>query len=439
MIYSPNCKHLKSLTKSFAVLSFLFCLSIFNANAYSLHDAIITAHENYPGILQNYHELEQVRLGKTSALAGFLPTAEFNTQASENKYKYAIVNPIYGKYQNTKSFTVTQPLFNSGGSVAQLLAADDATAAQYEQFKAQSNGLSLNVVNAYAGFIYAKKVVEFSIKNEQVLKEHVNFAQIKFDHGELTKTDVYIAKARYAQAVASLQKSEGDLSTAKAALEQLTILPVPDKIDAIDTTDLLIPSKFEEFQDLTLRNNPSIKAGKFSKSSADKSVYVSASAILPSASAQASVNRSDAPLASNKDSETYLINVKVPIFDPQGLVGIKDSQYRAHIAKQKMDSIENNLQNELVKSWSQYKTTQAMMISNKEAIAAAEQALKGTKEEYKAGTKTTLDLLDAESNLFQVNVTLKQTERDNTVALFSILNLMGAIEGVSPEEIAVAR
>lgn len=439
MIYFPNYKNLKILAKSLAILGFSSSLCTFDAQAYSLHDAIITAHEKNPGILMNYEQLQQVYLQKTKALADFLPTATFNNQSSLNKYMFIPGNVTSAnkiKHKNNSTFTISQPIFDSGGSLTKIIVADESSAAKLEVFKTQSNKLSLDVVNAYAEYVYAQKAAELSVKNEQVYKEHLNVAQIKFDHGELTKTDVYSTKSEYAQSVAALQKSQGDLSTAKAALEQLTTTPVPEKVDDIDVASIVLPAKFEEFQEISLKNNPDLKSGKFAKSAADHNVYVASSAILPSVSAQAKVNRSNAPLLNygNQDGETYLLNVQIPIFNPQGLLNIKNSQYEAHIAKQQLNGKETSLQNSLVQIWSQYKTTLAMLTSNKETIVAANQALVGTKAEYKAGTKTTLDLLNAERQQFKVNVSLKEIERDNAVATFSMLYLMGAIESVSSEE-----
>lgn len=433
----PNYKTLKLLSNKLGFIAIISLINVANAHAFTVHDAIISAHEHNQGLLSKYEDYRSAKLQTPQAITDFLPTAKFSKQNSENRYKFPIVAATAQKYTRNDSFTVTQPLFNSGGSVAKLLSANQAVESAYEAFKAVSNKLSVDVVTAYEKYLTAQKVQEFSVKNEEVFKEHLKYAEIRFEHGEVTKTDVYQAKATHAKALADLQSAEGVLNTAAAELQYQIGTALPKAMEAIDISGVTIPATLEEARAIALKNNPTLLSAKARKEAADYQIYAITSRALPNVTAQASINRSNSPVNSrgNSDGKTYTINLSIPI-DPSSYLNIQDSQYKAYSAKYSANDIEAQLENDIIQAWSSYKTSLALITSNKEAIVSAQEALDGIKEEYKVGTRTTLDVLTAENNLFISRINLRNAQRDYVIALFTILQLMGSIEGVDIEEIA---
>ncbi len=433
-------KTLKLLNNKLGVLALLSLISVADAHAFTVHDAIISAHEHNQGLLSKYEDYRSAKLQTPKAVTEFLPTAKFSKQNSENRYKFPIVAGIAQKYTRNDSFTVTQPLFNSGGSVANLLSANQAVESAYEAFKATSNKLSVDVVTAYEKYLTAQKVHEFSVKNEEVFKEHLKYAEIRFKHGEVTKTDVYQAKATHAKAISDLQSSEGTLNSSAADLQYQIGAALPSTMEIIDISAVNVPATLEEAKGIALKNNPALLAAKAKKEAADYQIYAVTSRALPNVTAQASINRSNTPVDSrgNSDGKTYTINLSIPI-DPSSYLNIRDSQYKAYSAKYSANDIEAQLENDIIQAWSSYKTSLALITSNKEAIVSAQEALDGIKEEYTVGTRTTLDVLTAENNLFISRINLRNAQRDYVIALFTILQLMGSIEGVDIEEIASNR
>lgn len=433
-----NYKKLKPLINKLSIITILSLAYTANAYAFTVHDAIISAHEHNEGLLAEFEKYRIAKLQTPQAITDFLPSASIANRNTENKYKFPVAKMALKKYNRNDSLTITQPIFNSGGSVARLLAADQAVEGAYFTFKARSNKLSIDVITAYEAYLTAQSVYEFSVKNEQVFKEHLKYAEIRFEHGEVTKTDVYQAKAIYAQAVAKLQESVGSLDSAAATLQyQIGAELLPTNLESVDITEVKIPATIEEVKNITLNNNPELLSAKAVKEAADYNIYATTSKVLPSVTAQASINRSNTPVfySTNQDGKSYTLNVSIPI-DPSSYIDIRESQYKAYNAKHTAKDVEAQLENKTIQVWSSYKTSLALIDSNKESIISAQEALDGIKEEYKVGTRTTLDVLNAEKDLFTAKVNLRTSQRDYVIALFTILQLMGSIEGVDVEEIA---
>jgi outer membrane protein len=77
-----------------------------------------------------------------------------------------------------------------------------------------------------------------------------------------------------------------------------------------------------------------------------------------------------------------------------------------------------------------YEAAQKAIQSNTVAVQANELALEGARAEQSVGTRTVLDVLNAEQELLNSQVSLVTAKRDAYVAGFELLNAMGQAEAV---------
>ena len=75
-----------------------------------------------------------------------------------------------------------------------------------------------------------------------------------------------------------------------------------------------------------------------------------------------------------------------------------------------------------------YQAAQNAIASNQVAVSANELALEGARAENSVGTRTILDVLNAEQELLNAQVQLVTARRDAYVAGFQLLNAMGQAE-----------
>jgi outer membrane protein len=79
-------------------------------------------------------------------------------------------------------------------------------------------------------------------------------------------------------------------------------------------------------------------------------------------------------------------------------------------------------------AFAQYDAAQKAIQSNTVAVQANELALEGARAEQSVGTRTVLDVLNAEQELLNSQVALVTAKRDAYVAGFQLLNAMGAAQ-----------
>jgi outer membrane protein len=79
-------------------------------------------------------------------------------------------------------------------------------------------------------------------------------------------------------------------------------------------------------------------------------------------------------------------------------------------------------------AFASYQASQRAIQSNEVAVQSAALALEGARAERSVGTRTVLDVLNAEQELLNAQVQLVTARRDQYVAGFQLLNVMGQAE-----------
>jgi outer membrane protein len=85
----------------------------------------------------------------------------------------------------------------------------------------------------------------------------------------------------------------------------------------------------------------------------------------------------------------------------------------------------------VVASFGQLRAAKARIVADQAAVAAAETALKGVRDEAQFGQRTTLDLLDAQQALLDARVRLGASRRDRVVSSYAASSAMGRLSAAT--------
>lgn len=414
----------------------LACFAASEAMAFTVHDAMIIAHESNYQVLSEQENLNATRLAKPKAITDFLPTASVSRSYNNINYKNATNLQNDKEQQRSDNLTVIQPIFSGGSGVFGYKTATNQVKSGENRYKSVSNDIALGAVQAYENLLTAREIYNLSVNNENVLKTNLKFTKTRFKHGEVTKTDVLQAEARYANAIAERERANGDVMSAEAVFERTIGTKVPGKMESVEIETVDIPETFESFLKLAMDRNPALLSAKYNSKAFEQNVNGAYSRILPTVDARAVMSRSSRRGVANTDNNTYSVNVSIPIFqNGSEYVNISESQYLSKKARYDYFETERQVKEAAIRAWNDLKVARAVIVSRKETIEAARKALAGVTEEAKIGTRTTLDVLDAEQELFSSRIGLRTAQRDYVFAAFTILQIMGAIDLYDPNDI----
>lgn len=407
---------------------FLLCTAVRDANAtQSVFDIVIAAQKNNNALLAAEQELKVRKLDKLKAMSGFLPQVYAQGTLSETKYNN---NPAanYGSGQQGQ-LVASQELFSGGTTLSSVHKTNSIIESAEAKFVSTRDSIIYKAIEAYENVILTRQLYQIAISKEEAMRKHLQTAELKFSVGELTRTDVATAKYNVAEAVAEKERTRGEMLSSESVFSY-TIGLLPDKdLRSINASILDVPSSMDEFAAVVNNANPNLVIAKKNLEASEYAVAESTGKLLPRVELQGSLTKSNAPRNfDNKDGSNVALVVSIPIFD-KGLTAtdIREKRYTKRKAEFDFDDTRGNVNENIVKIWAGYQVAKYGIVSNREALEAAQDAAASADEEYKAGAKTTLDVLTAEISLAKAKASMKKAERDLVLAIFQMHNYMGSL------------
>lgn len=420
----------------FVSLAALAATIVAPAEAETLRDALAKAYRDNPTITasraQQRANDENVPLAKAQGRPGVSATGTINENFVRTGNSFTTPERIA---QGAVSLNV--PLFSGGAVRNAIRAAETRVEAGQASLRGTEATTFTDVVAAYNNVLRDEAIVSLNGQNVKVLETNLTAARDRFQVGDLTRTDVAQSEARLSVARGQLQTAQANLigsrenyirlvGEAPGALEPPPPLPnLPDSPDAA--------------VEVALRDNPALLAARRQRDATAYDIRVAQAGRLPTIGVGVgenytnylgSLGQGTGLGAGQQGASTFVgLNLSLPIF--QG--GRPAAQIRQAQA-QRGQAIENAIAAErqvIASSRSSY----AMWRSSKEVIQSAEDAvranrlsLEGVRAENSVGNRTILDILNAEQELLNSQVTLVSARRDAYVAGFALLAAMGHAE-----------
>jgi outer membrane protein len=414
-----------------SLIALLLAISISNnANAETLHEALSFTYKNNPSITASKEAFLSTKEGITQAKTGWKPTVTLTGQLSRTSSEGRLAGVDFdrtARNPNLTSIELTQPIFRGGKTLAETAAAKSATNIEEANLKATEQSVLLQAIASYLNVIQDDAILSLNKKNEEVLSKHLETTKYRFTAGEITKTDVSQAKARLAGATANKINASGQLKQSIATYESI-IGHSPEEISDPEFPNELFPTSLDDAISIALLDNPSIEMSKQSFQAAKDNMRAIKADFMPTISLSASASRGwdQTERDSEVDTFTGAATLVYPIY--QG--GLTRSKLRAakHSTSEAEFAIEKakrEIKNSTTSAWAQYETATAALIATQEQVDAACLALQGIKEEVMAGTRTTLDMLDAENELLNARVEQIKAEKNKKISAFSVLAEIG--------------
>lgn len=403
----------------------------------TLAQALAATYMNQPALQAARAQLRATDEDVPQALAGWKPTVVVaGTTGYGDGMSRQFLSSI-GGWQNlrtdrdiaTAQTTLTQPLYTGGKVRANVNRATDLVMAQRANLMAQEETSFANAVNAYVGVISAQQTLALNINNENVLREQLQATNDQFRVGEVTRTDVAQAEAALAGAVAQVETAQGNLQTARGTYVQIIGYEPP--ADLAEPQPLSLPTRAEQQAvAMAAANNPAVIAAQFNDAAAKNAIEAAFAALLPQVSFQGQVFQSNnsSTRSDQLNGYTAVLSVSVPLY--QG--GAEYSAVRqARETEQQQSHLVGDAQRTAVQNtvnaWETRVAAAAAADSTRTAIRANEIALVGVEREHLVGTRTTLDVLNAQQALLSSQVTLVQNLANLVTASYALASAVGRL------------
>ncbi len=410
------------------------------ASAQSLEEALALAYQNNPELAAARAELEATAEGVPAARANFLPnvTGTGTVNRTHSESESAATDAFGQAFADSQSDTtitrsvqlqVTQPLYRGGRSMAGLRQARLQTDAQRAVLESVEQSVLLDAAVAYLNLARDREVLELRRNNVRVLERQLEASQDRFRVGEITRTDVSQSESRLAGAQAAEVLAEGDLRTSEATFTQVIGL-APQDVDTPVAPMAEVPLDLEVLTGLALQDNPSLLAAQFAAEAAREGVKINFGSLLPELNVVGSVSRSWDPssFVSEQDSTSVLARLTVPLYQSgNASARVRQSKQVVRQREEQIEQAQRQTLQQATSAWAGLQAARASIDARLAQVEAAEIALEGVRQEAQVGSRTTLDILDAEQEQLDAQVELVRAEHDALIAAYAVLSVAGRL------------
>jgi len=328
---------------------------------------------------------------------------------------------------------LNQKIFDGFVTKNNVAAAKVQAQAQREYLRNSEQNLLFQAVEAYADVYAARRIAQYRAENLASLEEQVRSDRAKLEVGDGTRTDLAQSEAQRSQAVSQLSQARADVKSKEATYRRI----VGEQAGPLDSPPAAggLPNSLETGFSIASAGHPAILSARYAVDAAAYGVKAKEGALLPQIDATASASYNDiydGPKTGRGRSNSVGLQLSVPIYQGGALSAqVRQSKEQQGQAEIQVDSIRDQVREQLVSAWSQLEGARAAAYAYRDSVRASKVALDGRIQENIVGQATTLDVLNSRSMLIDAEVGEVSAERDLLVAGYAVKVAVGQMSAAN--------
>lgn len=404
------------------------------AHADTLAQAIEAAYETNPLIAAQRAVVRQIDEQVPQALSFGRPAVSATVAEQQNGLEFTDNGRVFAA-----GVSINQSLYRGGRTRAATNAADNRILAARSRLRATENNVLLDVVTAYSDVLRFAAVVDLNQNQVKVLERELQASRDRFEVGDLTRTDVAQSDARLANARSNLIAAQGQLQTARAAYARTVGRPAED-LQPLPPLPML-PGTTGQAVDLANANNPALLAARFDEAAARYDVSSIERERLPSLGVAlgADYQKFEGGGGGGRFvqegaffTQNAGLQLSIPIYQAGAVSSrIREAQQRRSQLLSVIGSTGRDVTEQATNAVTQIATARSIIEASQVAVDANALALEGVTQENQVGTRTVIELLNAQQELLITQVNLVTARRDEYVGAYQLLAAVGAAEAVA--------
>ncbi len=395
-------------------------------------DAVLANHKSLKSIQENRevarHELDASRAGYGPRLdltgsTGLTNRSDVSTRPT-GKSRY-----IYGTGQ--VQLLLTQPIWDGFATRSRVRSSESLLRSVSSRVIDNATTLALDGIIAHVDLIWRRKNLQLATKNVNTHKRILALTRDREAEGAEVLANVTQTQGRLVSAQSTLEDNRSSLMQGEASYRRLTELPVPGSLGIVKQPFKMFATQ-EEVIALAKENNPKIIAYLEDITTAQANKELTDSAFHPVINIETGPSYSNYgyQYAGEEYTMSYDVNATMRwnLYNSGAdIAASKASAARVREARHTAYSFLDDLKLDIQNSWIDYRTAITQLAIHRKAIAFNIQTRDAYMEQYLIGQRTLLDVLDAESELYNSEVQAVTAQANILISTYRLYALSGLL------------
>ena len=401
----------------------VMCCASWTVNAQDLLELYELALQNNPQLKQAYANQLAVSEITNISLANFLPSISAVGQGMGNQLSNQRATYQGSGFQqyvdNSLTVNLLQPVFHWEHWL-QLSQAENQLAQAEAAYHAELQTLMVKVVEAYFNVLSAEDNVMFYHIEQQAIARQVEQAKQRFALGFVEVTEVREAQAAFDQVMASVTAAEALVENQKEALieiigeQTLVLLPLQPIIPLVKPH----PESIEEWSKTSEVSNFKIISAFNQVEVARKTVDLQRNGHLPKLDVVASYGEFDTTSSFGLRGNTQNIGLKlsIPMYEGGAVnAKIRQANHKLVETQEVLVAVKRAVNRQVKEAYRGMTTSISQVLAFTTAVKSSELALEATQAGYEVGTRTLVDVLTEQRNVYRAKRDLSRARYDYLV------------------------
>jgi len=376
--------------------------------------------QNDPILKQAYFNQYSAGESKTQSIAAMLPTISLKANSSRDRINSKKANfrsaGVQNYWSHGFSINFSQPVFHWEHWI-QLDQSANRIARAEADYQAEKQNLMVKTIEAYFNILAAQDSLEFTTAELEAINKQLEQAQQRFDVGLIAITDVYETQAGYDQARSNQIDAQNNVDDSKEALLEiigetdLNLLTLYESIDLIPPS----PNNISEWTQIADTNNLKIISALNQAEIARKDISLQNANHLPTLDIIANYGVQDvsSSFGARGDTQSVGLQMNIPLFQG-GLVSSRSKQahYDYKVAKENLLATKRQVKREIRNAFRDINSSINRVQALQAAVKSAESSLEATLAGAEVGTRTMVDVLSEQRNLYRAKRDHSRTRYD---------------------------
>jgi outer membrane protein TolC len=379
--------------------------------AATLEQCIQYALEHQPSVKQSQLQEEIVNYNIRSRLADWYPqigsnySLQHNFQRSTSYFNGTAV-PVGVKNTSTAQVYLDQTIFNRDVLLANRTQNEVRNAAR-QSTAAEKIDITVNVSKAYYDILTTQQQIKVANENIARLQKSLNDAYYRYQSGVTDKTDYKRAQIALNNTKATKQINEAALVARMENLKNYMGYPVGASLAVVyDSLRMETEVGFDTLQRPDYSRRIEYQQLLTQRHLQEANILYQRNAFLPNVSATAVYNLNylnnnfGKLYAANYPNSFIGLTAGIPIFQGgKRKANVRSAQLTVAQIDFEMLNLENAINSQYATALSNYKGSLANYLASKENVNLAQEVYDVINLQYKAGVKTYLEVINAETDL----------------------------------------
>jgi outer membrane protein len=357
------------------------------------------------------------------ARAGLLPSANLTAGAFRTQFENSNPAVDRGFANQTATLSAAQPLYRPANRLT-FTQGQRSIELAGAQLNAAAQDLIIRVSQAYFDVLSAQDTLAFVQAQKTAVNEQLAFAKRNFEVGTSTITDTREAQARFDLVGAQEIAAENDLRVRKLALDSLVgrtdVRPLP--LAAPLALAPPQPADPEAWVAQADASSPSIQQARTNVEIAELETEKAKTGHKPTLDLVGSYNRSRnpsggaaSPLATRSNNAQLGVSLNLPLFAGFATQNrVRETLSLEERARADLENVRRTVAQSTRSAYFGVVSGQGQVRALEAAEASSQSALEANRLGYQVGVRINIDVLNAQSQLFQ-------TKRDLAQARYNVL------------------